>query len=106
MSHCALPVQGDVINGHQSDWPLLDLTLYGSRNETAKLAKRVNCALRTLPLRVRLHYVRNPLAWSEAGIEQLPALTISGWRHEGWLSTEEITRKLMERVEGQEGETI
>ena len=106
MSHCALPVQGAVINDHQPDWPLIELTLYGSRDETAKLAKRVNCALRTVPLRARLHYVRDPLAWAEVGIEQLPALATSGWRHEGWLSTEEIARMLTELAEGKGGETI
>lgn len=105
MSHCALPVQGEIINDHRSDWPLIELTLYGSRNETAKLAKRVNCALRTLPLRARLRYVRDPLAWAEAGIGRLPALAAPGWRHEGWLSTEEIARKLTELAQGQEGGT-
>lgn len=92
MSHCALPVQGEVINGHQPDWPLIDLTLYGNRNETAKLAKRVKCALRTLPMRVRLRYVRAPEAWVEAEISRLPALCGCGEYHEGWMQTEEIAK--------------
>jgi hypothetical protein len=88
---CALPHAGDILNADHSEWPLLQGTLYGTVNETAKLAKRIKCGLGTTPIRLRLTFETDALKAAEAGVAKDPTLQINGKNIiEGLVQTETI----------------
>lgn len=90
-NHCALPHAGEILHSDHPEWPLLQGTLYGTVNETAKLAKRIKCGLGITPIRLQLTYETDALKAAEAGVVKDPTLQINGKNIiEGLVQTETI----------------
>jgi hypothetical protein len=53
---CHEMANGEILNREREDLPLFKAVLYGDKNLTAKLSKRVSCAIKQLPLRVEFTY--------------------------------------------------
>ncbi len=83
---------GEILNAGQTDSPLFEVFLYGDRVLTEKFSKRLSCALKHLPLRLKLHYVHDTDKAVEAGIAADPTLVLNGKIFlEGLVQAEEIT---------------
>lgn len=78
METCAELDQGEILNASHSQWPLLEGVIYGDATLSLKLAKRLVCGVKHLPLRLRLTTVTNTLAAIEAGVTHDPTLFING----------------------------
>ncbi len=90
---CHSMQEGEVLNASHSKYPLLHATLYGSKLNTAKLSKRLSCAIKHLPIRVEFKYEYDTLKAVEAGISQDPSFTLNGEIFlEGLVQAEEITQ--------------
>jgi len=91
---------GEVLNAGHADWPLLEVTLYGSRSELAKLGKRIRCGLHGVPVRVKVCKMLDLLAAAEQGLARLPAIMVGDVViSEGWIQTEELARRLSGLIE-------
>lgn len=69
---------GEILNPHKTESPLLQAILYGDKVATKKLSKRLSCAIKRLPLRVRFEYEYNAEKAIEAGVEKDPTLVLDG----------------------------
>jgi len=69
---------GEILNPHKTQTPLLHALLYGDKTATAKLSKRLSCAIKHLPLRVQFEYQHNTQKAIEAGITKDPTLVLDG----------------------------
>jgi len=78
MNVCREMQAGEVLNPHKTEAPLLYALLYGDKTATAKLSKRLSCAIKHLPLRVRFEYQHNTQKAIEAGIQKDPTLLLDG----------------------------
>lgn len=89
---CSTMENGEILNASKIDYPLFDAVLYGDRVETKKFSKRLSCAIKHLPLRVKFTFEYNTLKAVEEGISQDPTLTLNGDIFlEGLVQAEEIT---------------
>jgi len=88
---------GEVLNAAHPEYPLYEAVIYGSRVDSAKLSKRLSCAIKHLPLRVRFSYEYDPQRAIEKGISKDPTLVLDGKIFlEGLVQSEEITKAFEE----------
>ena len=84
---------GEVLNETSSS-PLHNAVIYGNKVDTAKLSKRVSCAIKHLPIRVKFSFVYDSLKAVEKGISKDPTLLLDGKIFiEGLIQSEEITKR-------------
>ena len=85
---------GEVLNIHKENAPFFKAVLYGDKNLTAKLSKRVSCAIKHLTLRVEFIYNFNAEDAIKAGVAKDPTLILNGEIFiEGLMQAEDITEK-------------
>lgn len=97
---CHVMAQGEILNPDKTDSPLLEAVLYGDKVSTAKLSKRLSCAIRHLPLRVKFGYEYDTQKALDAGIRTDPTLTLEGKIFlEGMLQAEKITEAFENYIE-------
>ena len=98
---CHIMADGEVLNSHKLNAPLFKAVLYGDKNLTAKLSKRVSCAIKHLPLRVEFTYNYNIKDAIEAGVAKDPTLILNGEIFiEGLMQAEDITKKFEQFLKG------
>ncbi|ADV45831.1 hypothetical protein [Nitratifractor salsuginis] len=91
---CHVMEEGEILNPHLTELPLHEAILYGDRVLTAKFSKRLSCAIKHLPIRLRFRYEHSTEAAIEAGIAKDPTLVLDGEIFlEGLVPAEEITEK-------------
>ena len=78
MNVCREMKAGEILNSHKTQTPLFQALLYGDKTATAKLSKRLSCAIKHLPLRVQFSYEYSTQKAIEAGIEKDPTLLLDG----------------------------
>lgn len=92
MQTCAELGDGEILNASHPQWPLLEGVIYGDATLSLKLAKRLVCGVKHLPLRLRLTTVTDTLAAIEAGVTHDPTLFINGKPFiEGLVAAETMT---------------
>ena len=90
---CHVMDEGEILNPQLTEVPLHEAVLYGDRVLTAKFSKRLSCAIKHLPIRVRFHYNHSTEKAIERGIAKDPTLVLDGEIFlEGLVPAEEITR--------------
>lgn len=83
----------EVLNANHLDYPLFEAILYGDKILTAKLSKRLSCAIKHLPLRIKFRYEYDTQKAIDAGVSKDPSLLINGEIViEGLVNSEEITQ--------------
>ena len=83
--------EGGILNPHRTDLPLHEAVLYGDRILTAKFSKRLSCAIRHLPIRLRFRYNHSIEEAIGMGIAKDPTLVLDGEIFlEGMVSAENI----------------
>jgi hypothetical protein len=88
---------GEVLNIHKENAPFFKAVLYGDKNLTAKLSKRVSCAIKQLPVRVEFTYNYDAEDAIKAGVAKDPTLILDGEIFiEGLMQAEDITKKFEE----------
>ena len=89
---CHTMNNGEILNAHKTDYPLFYAILYGDKVSTAKFSKRLSCAIKHLPLRVKFTFEYNTLKAVEKGIAEDPTLLLDGEIFlEGLVEAETIT---------------
>ena len=84
---------GEVLNASHAEYPLHEAVIYGSRLDCAKFSKRLSCAIKNLPIRVRFSYEHDPEKAIERGITKDPTLVLDGAIFlEGLTQAEDITK--------------
>ena len=84
---------GEVLNASHAEYSLHEAVIYGSRLDCAKFSKRLSCAIKHLPIRVRFSYEYDPEKAIERGITKDPTLVLDGAIFlEGLTQAEEITK--------------
>jgi len=92
METCAELSHGEVLNSTHTEWPLLDGIIYGDKTLSLKLAKRLVCGVKHLPLQLRLKMISNTQIAVDIGVLQDPTLFINARPFiEGLVTAEEIT---------------
>ncbi|WP_281951769.1 hypothetical protein [Nitrosophilus kaiyonis] len=92
LEYCYPLKEGEILN-EDKDYPLFEVTIHGSDVERVKLSKRLVCAVKHLPLRLKIHYEKDPLKSIEIGVAKDPTLTLNDKiLLEGLVSSEEITK--------------
>ena len=92
--------EGEVLN-ETSSFPLYHAVIYGNKVDTAKLSKRVSCAIKHLPIRVKFSFVYDSLKAVEKGISKDPTMLVDDEIFiEGLIQSEEITKKFEELLKG------
>jgi len=100
MNVCREMQPGEILNPHKTETPLLHALLYGDRVATAKLSKRLSCAIKHLPLRVQFEYEYSTEKAIEAGITKDPTLLLDGEIFlEGLPEAEQISEAFEKRLE-------
>ena len=90
---CHVMDEGEILNPQLADLPLHEAVLYGDRVLTAKFSKRLSCAIKHLPIRLRFRYNHSIEEAIDMGIAKDPTLVLDGEIFlEGLVSAEEITR--------------
>ena len=89
---CHTMSDGEVLNATKTEYPLFEAVLYGDKVLTAKFSKRLSCAIKHLPLRVRFRYEFETIKALEAGVSKDPTLVLDSEIFlEGLVAAEEIT---------------
>ncbi len=84
---------GEVLNASHSEYSLYEAVIYGSRLDCAKFSKRLSCAIKHLPIRIRFSYEHNSEKALEKGITKDPTLVLDGAIFlEGLTQAEAITK--------------
>lgn len=92
METCAEFRPGEILNAIHAEWPLLEGIIYGDATLSLKLAKRLVCGVKHLPLRLSLSIITDTVAAIEAGVSHDPTLFINGKPFiEGLVAAETIT---------------
>jgi hypothetical protein len=95
--YCHPLTEGEISNEKYSEWSLLSVTIHGSTMERIKLSKRLMCATKHLPMRLRIHYENDMEKSIEAGVSKDPTLTLNEKIFlEGLVQAEEITERFEE----------
>jgi len=76
LEYCYPLKEGEELNEEHPEWPLFEVTIHGSEKERVKLSKRLVCAVKHLPLRLRIRYEKETARSVEAGIAYDPTLTL------------------------------
>ncbi|HHE07683.1 MAG TPA: hypothetical protein ENL01_02035 [Chlorobaculum parvum] len=97
---CHTMKEGEVLNAHKSEYPLFHAVLYGDKISTAKFSKRLSCAIKHLPLRVKFTYEHDTLKAIEKGVRTDPTLVLDGEIFlEGLVQAETITEAFEKLLE-------
>ena len=89
---CHVMEEREILNPQLTDLPLHEAVLYGDRVLTAKFSKRLSCAVKHLPIRLRFSYNHSTEEAIERGIAKDPTLVLDGKIFlEGLVAAEEIT---------------
>ena len=89
--------QGEILNSLNKEFPLFHVILYGDKILTAKLSKRLSCAIKHLPLRVEFNFEYDTQKAVEAGVVQDPTLVVDNKIFlEGLAQAEAITQKFQQ----------
>ena len=97
MDVCRVMNEDEILNEKHSEYPLFNAVIYGSRVECAKFSKRLSCAVKHLPLRIKFSFEYDTLKAIEKGIAKDPTLVLDGEIFiEGLVQSEEITEKFEE----------
>lgn len=92
METCAEFRPGEILNASHAQWPLLEGIIYGDATLSLKLAKRLVCGVKHLPLRLSLSIITDTVAAIEAGVSRDPTLFINGKPFiEGLVAAETLT---------------
>lgn len=92
MQTCAELSHGEILNGSHTEWPLLEGVIYGDATLSLKLAKRLVCGIKHLPLRLSLNTITNTQIAINAGASHDPTLFINGKPFiEGLVAAETLT---------------
>jgi len=90
---CHIMDEGEILNPHNKASPLYEAVLFGDKILTAKFSKRLSCAIKHLPIRVRFSYNYNTKDAVKMGIAKDPTLVLNGKIFiEGLVSAETITK--------------
>lgn len=83
--------EGEILNENYETYPLFEVVIYGGKTTSMKLAKRLVCSLKHLPIRLKIHYENDIEKSIEAGALKDPALK---WNEkfltQGLVSAEEL----------------
>lgn len=91
---CHTMANGEILNATNIEYPLFNAVLYGDKLLSAKLSKRLSCAIKHLPLRLEFRYEYSTQKAVEMGIAKDPTLVLDGKIFiEGLVQAEEITQK-------------
>ena len=89
---CHTMHEGEILNADKTEYPLFHAVLYGDKVSTEKFSKRLSCAIKHLPLRVKFTFEYDTLKAVEQGIVQDPTLVLDGEIFlEGLMQAETIT---------------
>jgi len=100
---CHIMSNNEILNNSQKDFPLFQAKLYGDRILTAKLSKRISCAIKHLSLRVQFHYEYSTIKAIDFGISKDPTLVIDDKIFiEGLVQTEIVVDKFEELLNGKQ----
>jgi len=100
MNVCREMEAGEILNPHKIETPLFHALLYGDKTVTAKLSKRLSCAIKHLPLRVQFEYEYSTEKAIEAGVIKDPTLVLDGDIFlEGLPQAEQISEAFEKRLE-------
>lgn len=92
MQNCAQLGADETLNALHTEWRLFEVVIYGDALSAQKLAKRLICGVKHLPLRVRISIVTDTQKAIEAGARKDPTLFIDSKPIiEGLVSAETIT---------------
>ncbi len=92
-SVCKEMKEGEVLNA-TSSFPLHYVVIYGNKIDSAKLSKRVSCAIKHLPIRIKFSFVYDSLKAVEKGISKDPTMIVDNEIFiEGLIQSEEITKR-------------
>ena len=98
---CDIVKEGEILGIDKPEFPLFFAVLYGDKIATKKFSKRLSCAIKHLPLRVKFRYVHSTLEAIDLGISKDPTLVLDGKVFlEGLVQAEQITEafeKLIKR---------
>ena len=90
---CHTMQEGEILNESHSEYPLYEGVLYGERVSTAKFSKRLSCAIKHLPVRLKFHFEYDTLKAIENGVTKDPTLAIEGKIFlQGLVQAEDITK--------------
>ncbi|BAF69210.1 hypothetical protein [Nitratiruptor sp. SB155-2] len=104
LEYCYPLKEGEILHEEHDEWPLFDVTIHGSDTERVKLAKRLVCSVKHMPLRLRIHYEKDAVKSIEKGVGKDPTLECQGKiLAEGLVSAEELTQ-IFERLLEQNNE--
>ncbi len=93
LEYCYPLKEGEILNEDKEDYPLFEVTIHGSDTNRVKLSKRLVCAIKHLPLRLKIHYQKDTIQSIEKGVAKDPTLEYNGkFLAEGLISAEEITK--------------
>ena len=73
---CHTLSNGKILNADKTSYPLFQVVLYGDKIKTKKFSKRLSCAIKHLPLRVKFIFEYDTLKAVENGIVQDPTLVL------------------------------
>jgi hypothetical protein len=98
---CHIMSDGEILNENHADYPIFDGTLYGDKVLTAKFSKRLSCAIKHLPIRVRFVYDHDIMSAIEHDIRYDPTFVMDTGSDEefvmeGLVSAEDITQSFEE----------
>ena len=97
MQTCTPLASGEILNVSHLDWPLIEAVIYGDPTLCAKLSKRLVCAVKYQPLRLRIDTITDTQAALEAGVSYDPTLFINGKPFiEGLVAAETITQAMQQ----------
>ena len=89
---CHTMHEGEVLHAKKVEYPLFHAVLYGDKVSTTKFSKRLSCAIKHLPLRVKFTFEYDTLKAVKKGVIQDPTLTLDGEIFlEGLVQAEAIT---------------
>ncbi|WP_353663152.1 hypothetical protein [Hydrogenimonas sp. SS33] len=92
LEYCYPLAEGETLNEDHPEWPLFAVTIHGSDRERVKLSKRLVCAVKHLPLRLRIRYEKDVERSLEAGVAKDPTLTLGDTiLAEGLVAAERLT---------------
>lgn len=91
---CHIMNDGEILNSDKKEYPLYEAVIYGDKYLSQKLSKRLSCAIKHLPIRVRFSYETDTQKAVEIGLSKDPSLVLDGKIFiEGLIQSEEITDK-------------
>lgn len=101
METCTPLTSGEILNASHKEWPLFEAVIYGDATLCAKLAKRLVCGVKHLPLRLSLKIIIDTQAAVEAGATNDPTLFINGKPFiEGLAAAETLTAAFESQLKG------